>query len=266
MGVDGSHLEGDERVSIDGSRYPQIHGTGLEDFFNGGFYFLGGPVSLPTHGNPAQPATSERRPGLTLRSAYRLLLGDAIPFSSHIRLAIEHGPTNDVPAHMSSLVLYYATDAVSLIETDRIAIGVPASETAHAFAAEGRMERVLRSAFRGDDSDAAIEAAGIEATRTRFRVRVDPANRGVRLRRLADIARGRQSAVVLVDGRPAGTWYTPDQNSILRWADLDFELPPSLTGGRDTLEITLDAASSAAPWTAYGYSVLSHVDPPHVRP
>ena len=53
---------------------------------------------LPTHGNPAQPATSTRRPGLNLRSAYRLFLGDAIPFSSHIRLAIEHGPIDDVPA------------------------------------------------------------------------------------------------------------------------------------------------------------------------
>src|SRR5262249_53961477 len=61
-GTDGTHLEGDEHVWVDGSRYPQLHGTGLEDFFNGGFYFLGGPVLLPTHGNPAQPLTSTRRP------------------------------------------------------------------------------------------------------------------------------------------------------------------------------------------------------------
>jgi hypothetical protein len=96
-GFDGAHLEGDEHISIDGSQYPQIHGTGLEDFFNGGFYFLGGPLTLPTHGNPAQAAMSARRPGLNLRSAYRLFLGDAIPFANRIRLAIEHGPTNDVP-------------------------------------------------------------------------------------------------------------------------------------------------------------------------
>ena len=72
-----------------------------------------------------------------------------------------------------------------------------------------------------------------EAARTSFRVAVDPANRGVRLRRPADIALGRQSAAVLVDGRPAGTWSTSDVNAVLRWADLDFEIPASLTGGRD---------------------------------
>ena len=60
--IDGAHLEGDEHIAVDGSRYPQIHGTGLEDFFNGGFYFLRGPFTLPTHGNPAQ-ARRPRRAG-----------------------------------------------------------------------------------------------------------------------------------------------------------------------------------------------------------
>ncbi|HXU44984.1 MAG TPA: DUF2961 domain-containing protein, partial [Thermoanaerobaculia bacterium] len=32
-------LEGDERVYLDGSRHPGIYGTGVEDLFNGGFYF-----------------------------------------------------------------------------------------------------------------------------------------------------------------------------------------------------------------------------------
>ena len=257
-GLDGAHLEGDEHVAADGSRYPQVHGTGLEDFFNGGFYFLGGPVRLPTHGNPAQPFTSTRRAGLNLRTAYRLFLGDAIPFSSHIRLAIEHGPIDDVPAEMSSLVFYYAIDQPRLIESDQLRIGDPASEESHAFSAEGRVDRVLRSAFRGDDAEVEVEAAGLEATRTQFRVAVDPANHGVRLRRLADIALGRQSADVFVDSKPAGTWYTPDINPIRRWADLDFELPASLTGGRDSIEITLDATRSPVPWTAYGYTVLGY--------
>ncbi len=258
-GIDGAHLEGDERVSIDGSRYPQIHGTGLEDFFNGGFYFLGGPVTLPTHGNPAQAPTSPRRPGLNLRSAYRLFLGDAIPFSSHIRLGIEHGPVNDVPAEMSSLVLYYAIDEPTLIETDHIEIGSATSESAHQLAAEGRVNRTLRSAFRGDDSDVEIEAAGIEAARTSFRVAVTPDNRGVRLRRLADIGLGRQAATVLVDGQAAGTWYTADVNPLLRWADLDFDIPAALTAGREAIDVTLDATQSPTPWTSFAYTALSYV-------
>src|SRR5262249_4438824 len=197
--------------------------TGLEDFFSGGFYFIRGPFTLPTHGNPAQvPATSDRRPGLNLRNAYRLFLGDAISFRSHIRLAIEHRPVDDVAAEMSSLVPYCAGDAAGAVETDRIAIGDAPSEAAHDLAAEGRVDRTLESAFRGDESDRPFTARGFEAAVTRFRVAVDPANAGVRLRRLADIAGGRQAAEVRVDGRPAGTWYTADVNPDLRFAELDF--------------------------------------------
>ena len=166
---------------------------------------------------------------------------------------------NDVPAEMSSLVLYYAIDEPTLIETDHIEIGSATSESAHRLAAEGRVDRTLRSAFRGDDSDVEIEATGIEATRTSFRVAVDPDNRGVRLRRLADIGRGRQSATVLVDGQAAGTWYTADVNPLLRWADLDFDVPATLTAGREAIDVTLDATQSPTPWTSFGYTALSYV-------
>ena len=56
--------------------------------------------------------------------------GDAIPFRSSIRLATEHGPTNDVPADISSVVFYYAAPETSLVRTDSIAVGDAASESA----------------------------------------------------------------------------------------------------------------------------------------
>lgn len=260
-GLDGSHLEGDERIAVDGSRYPQIHGTGLEDFFNGGFYFIRGPFTLPTHGNPAQvPTTSARRPGLNLRSTYRLLVGDAIPFYQHIRLAIEHGPTNDAPADMSSVAFYYARPEPALLESDMVTIGSAESEAAHRLEADHRIDRTLRAAFRGDESDQLFERSGMESTRTRLRVRLNAANRGIRLRRLADIGAGAQAAVVSVDGRAVGTWHSADINSILRWAELDFDIPATFTGGREAVDIEIDARASPTPWTAYGYSVLSYRD------
>jgi D-arabinan exo alpha-(1,3)/(1,5)-arabinofuranosidase (non-reducing end) len=259
-GVDGAHLEGDERIYIDGSRYPQIHGTGLEDFFNGGFYFARGAFVLPTHGNPSQAPMSERRPGLNLRSAYRFFLGDAVPFYAGIRVTIEHGPTNDVPAEMSSTVLYYGVSEATLVETDQIEVGSDDSEEAHDFAVADRADLTLTSYFRGDASDSPFTAMGLSATRTSFRIAIDAANRGVRLRRLADIGAGAQSAEVLVDGQPAGTWYSPDINPYLRWADLDFDLPEALTVGRSFLEIELGASESPAPWTAFGYQVFSYRD------
>jgi hypothetical protein len=259
---DGAHLEGDERISVDGSRYPQLHGTGTEDFFNGGFYFAHGPFTLPTHGNPAFAAVSSRRPGFGLRSMYRLLLGDAIPFANHILLAIEHGPTNDVPADLSSLVFYYAIPDATLFASDQMTLGAPDSEAQHGLVADGRVDATLTSAFRGDDSDVRVTASGMEATRTRFRIAVDAANRGVRLRRLADIGDGRQSAVVRVNGAAVGTWFSADINPSRRWADLDFDIPAAFTAGRDRLDIELDARASPNPWTAYGYAAFSYLGAP----
>src|SRR6185369_14243267 len=250
-GLDGAHLEGDERITVDGSRWPQWHGTGLEDFFGGGFYFVAGAFTLPTHGNPAQvPTTSPRRPGLNLRSAYRVFLGDAIPYESGIRLAIEHGPVNDVPADFSSLVFHYARPAPVLVETDRLAIGDAASEAAHGLAVEARADVSLTSAFRGDASDVLVAATGMTARVTRCRLGADAANRGVRLRRMADLAAGRQVARVLVNGAFAGVWQTSEVNPFLRWAELEFELPAALTQGQGVLDVEIDARDSPAPWTA----------------
>lgn len=261
--LDGAHLEGDERVQIDGSRWPQIHGTGFEDFFNGGFYFVRGPFTLPTHGNPAQvPGTSPRRPGVNLRSAYRLFLADAIPFRSGIRFAIEHGPADDVPADMSSVVFYYAVPEATIAESDAILTGSADSEAAHGLVAEDRVDATLTSATRGDDSDAPFTLSGFAASVTRFRIATRPDNAGVRLRRFADIGAGRQTAVVRVDGREVGVWSSADVNPVLRWAVFDYELPASATRGRSSLDVEIDARGSPTPFTAYGYQVWCHLPPP----
>jgi hypothetical protein len=95
---------------------------------------------------------------------------------------------------------------------------------------------------------------------TRFRLTVPAANHGVRLRRLADLAAGRQVARVVVNGAFAGVWQTSEVNPFLRWADLDFELPAALTAGRTMLAIEIDAHDSPASWTAFEYVGLSRAE------
>jgi hypothetical protein len=46
-------LEGDDFIFVDGQKVG--NGTGLEDVFNGGWYFLHGPFYLPTHGAHLSP-------------------------------------------------------------------------------------------------------------------------------------------------------------------------------------------------------------------
>ena len=101
--MDFNFLEGDDRVFVDGNLTPAIHGTGVEDFFNGGWYFENGPFTLPMHGNTFQATQN----GYGKTAAYRLFLQDAIPFTKHLKMSIEHGNANDADEDIWSLAFYY---------------------------------------------------------------------------------------------------------------------------------------------------------------
>ena len=98
-------LEGDDIVYLNGNSSSSIHGTGTEDFFNGGWYFKYGPFTLPTHGeyyHYYNPQTHLDRLG-----AYRIYLDDAYFFQNGIRFLLEHGPENDFPDEIRGVVYYY---------------------------------------------------------------------------------------------------------------------------------------------------------------
>ncbi len=105
-------FEGDDSTAIDGSM--RLHGTGSEDYFNGGWYALtnrwDGKLSLPLHGSLDYSLPYCRT------GAYRFYLSDKLSFEQSIFHAIEHGPVgNLVPADYTSLALYYANMAPAAI-------------------------------------------------------------------------------------------------------------------------------------------------------
>ncbi|HEY2580819.1 MAG TPA: DUF2961 domain-containing protein, partial [Mucilaginibacter sp.] len=105
-------FEGDDSTSTDG--VTRIHGTGSEDYFNGGWYALmdrwDTKMSLPLHGALDYSLPFARTGG------YRLYLDDKISFNNHIFHSIEHGPQgNKVPVDYTSMALYYSSDPVSKI-------------------------------------------------------------------------------------------------------------------------------------------------------
>src|SRR5215210_6835149 len=84
-----------------------MHGTGSEDYFNGGWYAMmdrwDGPSSLPLSG-----ALDYSLP-LSRTGGYRLFLTDKIPFRKTFYHSIEHGPEhNEKPASYTSVAYYYA--------------------------------------------------------------------------------------------------------------------------------------------------------------
>lgn len=103
-------FEGDDSTRIDGEM--RLHGTGSEDYFNGGWYALldrwDRPMSLPLHGCLDYSLPFART------GAYRLFLSDKMPFNKEILHTIEHGPeNNNKPGKYTSVALYYADRAIT---------------------------------------------------------------------------------------------------------------------------------------------------------
>jgi len=97
-------FEGDDVCTVDGEI--RLHGTGSEDYFNGGWYALADrwdqAFSLPVHGCLAYSIP------LAHTGGYRFLLTDKISFEREIKLSIEHGPeNNNIPVDYTSVAYYY---------------------------------------------------------------------------------------------------------------------------------------------------------------
>ncbi len=97
-------FEGDDICTIDGEL--RLHGTGSEDYFNGGWYALPDRwdqgFSLPVHGALAYSIP------LAHTGGYRFYLSDKLSFKKNFNLAIEHGPENNsIPVDYTSVAFYY---------------------------------------------------------------------------------------------------------------------------------------------------------------
>lgn len=261
--ADRAYLEGDERVYTDGSESPQIHGTGTEDFYEGGWYFNRDTFTNPLNGNPAhEPGLRGCPTGSDCTGAYRQMLADAVPFRSQITFGIEHGPVNDVPADYSSTAYWYARPFDIQPVTDTLDVGDVGSEQAHRYTstAPGTVT-FLTDSYEGYDRPPPPVTDDLRTTTApvTFTMTVHPRNREVLLRRRSDQTNGYQSAEVAVDGKPVGTWLQPLSNDKHRWLDDTFALPPALTADKTSITITLIPTADAPPWTAARYETLSTV-------
>jgi len=107
-GTGFAFLEGDERMIIDGEE--AWHGTGVEDFFGGGFYFRNegstpAPFRQPLHGLDCVTRIRES----VSASLYRLMPLDGPVFRSGLRLLWEGGPAGDLPVRWRGVAWVYRT-------------------------------------------------------------------------------------------------------------------------------------------------------------
>ncbi|MEV6445716.1 DUF2961 domain-containing protein [Amycolatopsis sp. NPDC051716] len=256
-------LEGDERAYVDGRATPALHGTGTEDFYGGGWYFLGitMPGSTPT---AALSGFSEQADGCTALcvGATKLLLTDSIPFAGSLRFSAERGSVNTDPVEHSWTSYWYGQEKLGLRETDLVDTADGASRTAHGYRAGGETVSTLDSTVEGVAYRAKLQRPTTSATGTvTFTVRTAPNNRGALLRRLADQQLAGQEAEVFVNGTAAGTWRQPLHDKTSRWLEDEFPLPAALTGNKRELTVELRPKAGAPAWSASQYRLLSRVDP-----
>ncbi|MBN2130985.1 MAG: DUF2961 domain-containing protein [Sedimentisphaerales bacterium] len=84
-------FEGDDQTTIDGELV--IHGTGSEDFYNGGWYDV--PGRWETRRSFVLSGCLAYKKHLGRTGGYRIMLGDAYAYRQSILQTIEHAPTNN---------------------------------------------------------------------------------------------------------------------------------------------------------------------------
>ncbi len=148
MGTNGTKsrnvLEGDDILVVnpDGEEPFTLYGTGLEDAYNGGYYYnhvaevAGEPDGLepasgvaPMHGLLYIECPEEEADGvdydLTRADQYRWLLADAVPFTDGLQILQENHNYND-GAQIGSTVFYYSVPeptTVSMLLVATIGLG-----------------------------------------------------------------------------------------------------------------------------------------------
>ncbi len=91
---------------------------------------------------------------------------------------------------------------------------------------------------------------------SKFTMKIDPANTGVKLTRRMDLRIGNQRAKVLVDGITAGEW-APLKAAGAQWHDQTVDLPAALTAGKSQITITNQFVSSDLDFNEFTYWVDS---------
>jgi hypothetical protein len=98
--------EGDDSTYVDGKM--RLHGTGSEDYYNGGWYALldrwDRGISMPLHGSLDYSLPMGRT------GAYRFFLSDKMSFEKEIYHGMEHGEVgNNFPVDYATVAFYYGS-------------------------------------------------------------------------------------------------------------------------------------------------------------
>ncbi|MFB9067242.1 DUF2961 domain-containing protein [Pseudofulvimonas gallinarii] len=255
-----NYLEGDERIHIDGSAHPALHGTGNEDFYNAGFYFdhggYGYPFAAPMTGAPWH----QRVAGTPVASRmYRLLLADAVPFRSSLDVRLERGAYGDQAMCADATAWFYHEPGRAMLPVSTLDLVSASSIQASHYVAPASASCSDLSSHYIDEPPTQRSGRVCRFSEGTSSFRFHLRNRAQRLwlRRRFDALEGGQAAIVVVNGQEAGRFpYAPKQ-PWRRWQEVDLPLamPPQPAGSM--LDIRIVPIDSAALFTEAAYTLLA---------
>ena len=264
-------IEGNFSIFTDGSQTPAVETTGGEDYFNHSYGIHPGICNAFSG-------------GLAQNTGYRFHIIDYVPFLSSIKLTQDHahGFTHDKDGTFLSAVYYYHTPKKFLVLTDSLDVGKPDSESAHNYRVEGTEGKTRlqtnTAGYEGNFNELITDEGRWTDKGSVFKVKINPDNDGVRLRKRINQMAYHQEVDVYVDGVKAGVWFEQGANYVLnydypkykelvrnyyaqkkqevpnwqngtmpsKFRDTEFEIPASLTGGKKELQIRMVAKGSLA--------------------
>ena len=242
-------LEGDERFFIDNNKTPAIHGTGTEDYFNGGFYFYNGTYNKPFSGLSSQFGEH--------RSMYRFQITDPLNFLMNGSFNQEHGEFNNWNVDYNSVAFFYVRDSTKMVLSDSFNIANTDEKVAHNYTGNGLFEYPINGSFEGDDDNIKYDFTVSQVNdSSNFMVQIANDNLGVRLQRVFDYTVLNQSAEVWVDGLKVGIWYAGGQNKFISLREEFFMIPAIFTKNKSTINITIKSIGEN-PWTEIKYNIYS---------
>lgn len=224
-GRGGYYMEGDERAYIDGSVQPLWYGTGVEDLFNGGFYFDRGSYSGPLSGAPMRHASTGTDDATSM---YRWFLTDAPVWRKSIVFKLENGATGIEPLCIRSAAFFFALPEATQDVSAKLDVGDAPSAAAAQYRPSSDALCTSQTAQFGDEpptTRTAVACSGHGASH--FVLTAPRPAQAFRLRRTFDAGVPGQAAEIWVNGTKVGGWPDVQANPSRRWSqlDIDFMLP-----------------------------------------
>ncbi len=290
-------LTRDPRFYFDDALSPQGHGTGTEEWGGGGDFWrrddsprLQRSATLFA-GHPIGSFASQANNRYDLvNSLYRFLLPDAMPFGKNARIDWE---TPGNLERRKTVTYWYGLPAASIVLSDTLDVGNPASEQSHAYSSPDATDPVQITSKYDVSLLRATETERHTTTESEFTLTIDPDNHGVLLRRTLDWTYPNQEANVFIwdetaqEWRAGGVWYTPgstvsihdrdDDPETIEVSDRRFKeeellLSKTLTRGKSELKLKVefvpinrplrpgDALAEQA-WSEIRYAAYSYIMP-----